>query len=107
MSLTRTVPRVFSFSARLAQAQLSSRQTLLVHRTFASSSARPQAAPVEDQKIVKPAEQQPHKYTAVSDPEDPYKGGQSAIDKAVHIFFFTEIIRGLLDFTRVRFRNVC
>jgi NADH dehydrogenase (ubiquinone) Fe-S protein 8 len=26
---------------------------------------------------------------------DPYKGGQSAIDKAVHLFFFTEIIRGM------------
>lgn len=107
MSLTRTVPRVFSFSSRLAQAQLSSRRTLLIHRTFTSSSARPQATPAEDQKIVKPTEQQPYKYTAVSDPEDPYKGGPSAIDKAVHLFFFTEIIRGLFDFTRVYFRNVC
>lgn len=26
---------------------------------------------------------------------DPYHGGQSAIDKAVHLFFFTEIIRGM------------
>lgn len=25
---------------------------------------------------------------------NPYKGGPSAIDKAVHLFFFTEIIRG-------------
>ncbi|KIK29238.1 hypothetical protein PISMIDRAFT_89600 [Pisolithus microcarpus 441] len=25
---------------------------------------------------------------------DPYKNGPSAIDKAVHLFFFTEIIRG-------------
>ena len=105
MSLTRPIPRVFSFSARLAQAQLSSRQTLLVYRTFASSSARLQATPVEEQKTVKPAEQHPYKYTPVSDPEDPYKGGQSAIDKAVHLFFFTEIIRGPFDFTRVYFRN--
>jgi len=95
MSLTRTVPRVFSFSARLSQAHLSSRQTLLVYRTFASSSARLQASPVEDQRVVKPVDQQPYKYTAVSDPEDPYKGGPSAIDKAVHLFFFTEIIRGM------------
>lgn len=95
MSLTRSIPRVFSFSARLAQAQLSSRQTLLVYRTFASSSARLQATPVEEQKIVKPTEQHPYKYTPISDPEDPYKGGQSAIDKAVHLFFFTEIIRGM------------
>ena len=107
MSLTRAVPRVFSFSARLTQAQLSSRQTLLVHRTFASSSTRLRATPVEDQKIVKPADQQPYKYTAVSDPEDPYKGGQSAIDKAVHLFFFTEIIRGLFDSVRVCLRQLC
>lgn len=107
MSLTRTAPRVFSFSTRLTQAQLSSRQTLLVYRTFASSSARLQATPVEDRKIVKPVDQQPYAHTAVSDPEDPYKGGQSAIDKAVHLFFFTEIIRGVFDFTRVTFRRVC
>lgn len=25
---------------------------------------------------------------------NPYKGGPSAIDKAVHLFFFTEILRG-------------
>ena len=25
---------------------------------------------------------------------NPYKGGPTAIDKAVHMFFFTEIIRG-------------
>ncbi|KAF9651064.1 NADH-quinone oxidoreductase [Thelephora ganbajun] len=95
MSLTRTVPRVLSFSARLTQAQLSSRQTLLVCRTFASSSARLQAILVEGQKVVKPVDQQPYKYTTVSDLEDPYKGGPSAIDKAVHLFFFTEIIRGM------------
>lgn len=106
MSLTRAVPRVFSFSARLTQAQLSSRQTLLVYRSFVSSSAALQATPIEDQKIVKPTEQYPRKYTPVSDPEDPYKGGQSAIDKAVHLFFFTEIIRGLFDFIRVRVRKV-
>lgn len=107
MSLTRTVPRVFSFSTRLTQAQLSSRQTLLVYRTFVSSSTRLQATPVEDQKIAKPVDQQPYKYIAKSDLEDPYKGGPSAIDKAVHLFFFTEIIRGPLDFTRVYFRRVC
>ena len=106
MSLSRTVPRVLSFSARLTQAQLSSRQTLLAHRTFVSSPARPQASPVEDQKLVNPVDQQPFKRTAVSDLEDPYKGGQSAIDKAVHLFFFTEIIRGPFDPTRVRVQKV-
>ena len=27
---------------------------------------------------------------------NPYKGGPSALEKAVHLFFFTEIIRGML-----------
>ncbi|KAJ7068576.1 NADH-quinone oxidoreductase [Mycena amicta] len=35
------------------------------------------------------------KYDAQGNEVDPYKGGQSAIDKAVHLFFFTEIIRGM------------
>jgi NADH dehydrogenase (ubiquinone) Fe-S protein 8 len=103
---TRTVPRVFSFSARLTQAQLSSGQTLILYRTFASSSARLRATPVEEQKIVKPTEQNPYKYNPLSDSEDPYKGGPSAIDKAVHLFFFTEIIRGLFVFTHVHTRVV-
>lgn len=36
-------------------------------------------------------------FTAADEPGkdyDPYKDGPSAIDKAVHLFFFTEIIRG-------------
>ena len=36
-------------------------------------------------------------YTAANELDkdyDPYKDGPSAIDKAVHLFFFTEIIRG-------------
>ena len=62
--------------------------------------------PVEEQKVVKPAEQHPYKYSPVSALEDPYKGGPSAIDKAVHLFFFTEIIRGLFDFARVHSWNL-
>ncbi|CDO73767.1 hypothetical protein BN946_scf185015.g95 [Trametes cinnabarina] len=37
-------------------------------------------------------------YTAADEPGkdfDPYKDGPSAVDKAVHLFFFTEIIRGM------------
>ncbi len=37
-------------------------------------------------------------FTAADEPGkdyDPYKDGPSAIDKAVHLFFFTEIIRGV------------
>lgn len=33
-------------------------------------------------------------YDAQGNEIDPYQNGPSAIDKAVHLFFFTEIIRG-------------
>ncbi|KAL0949244.1 hypothetical protein HGRIS_009322 [Hohenbuehelia grisea] len=35
------------------------------------------------------------RYDAQGNEIDPYKGGPSAIDKAVHLFFFTEILRGM------------
>ncbi|KAF9464865.1 Ndufs8, NADH:ubiquinone oxidoreductase 23 kd subunit [Collybia nuda] len=35
------------------------------------------------------------RYDAHGNELNPYAGGQSAIDKAVHLFFFTEIIRGM------------
>ncbi|KAM6496078.1 NADH-ubiquinone oxidoreductase 23 kDa subunit [Amanita muscaria] len=34
-------------------------------------------------------------YNAQGSEVDPYKDGPSALDKAVHLFFFTEIIRGM------------
>ncbi|KAJ7228344.1 NADH-quinone oxidoreductase [Mycena pura] len=37
----------------------------------------------------------PRRFDAQGNELDPYKGGPSAIDKAVHLFFFTEIIRGM------------
>jgi hypothetical protein len=36
----------------------------------------------------------PHEYDAQGVPINPYVNGPSALDKAVHLFFFTEIIRG-------------
>jgi NAD-dependent dihydropyrimidine dehydrogenase PreA subunit len=39
-------------------------------------------------------ESAPARYDAHGNELNPYAGGQSAIDKAVHLFFFTEIIRG-------------
>jgi NADH dehydrogenase (ubiquinone) Fe-S protein 8 len=37
----------------------------------------------------------PHQYDAQGVPINPYVNGPSALDKAVHLFFFTEIIRGM------------
>ncbi len=34
---------------------------------------------------------------------DPYKDGPSALDKAVHIFFFTEIVRGMVPVFLLRY----
>ena len=39
-----------------------------------------------------------HAPPSTSD-HNPYKAGPSAIDKAVHLFFFTEIVRGVLLIT--------
>jgi NADH dehydrogenase (ubiquinone) Fe-S protein 8 len=35
-------------------------------------------------------------YDARGKEVDPYKDGPGALDKAVHLFFFTEIIRGMV-----------
>ncbi|CAK5262485.1 unnamed protein product [Mycena citricolor] len=37
----------------------------------------------------------PRKFDAQGNELDAYAGGPSAVDKAVHLFFFTEIIRGM------------
>jgi NADH dehydrogenase (ubiquinone) Fe-S protein 8 len=39
-------------------------------------------------------ERTPRTFDAQGNELDPYKDGPSAIDKAVHLFFFTEILRG-------------
>jgi len=64
-------------------ARLHSVQSIVVRRRLLSSSHRLLATPT-----VQPNTRDAGVY------EDPYKGGPSAIDKAVHIFFFTEIMRG-------------
>jgi NADH dehydrogenase (ubiquinone) Fe-S protein 8 len=54
------------------------------HNSMASGNIRSPSLRVGTQG----AEAEPDKYI------NPYKGGPSAVDKAVHLFFFTEIIRG-------------
>ncbi|KZW03852.1 NADH-quinone oxidoreductase [Exidia glandulosa HHB12029] len=54
-------------------------------------------AVMQRRTLASPAQEE-HKPTKQSDVAmniDPYKGGPSAIDKAVHMFFFTEIVRGM------------
>jgi len=76
--LLRPVPTQSFAAAVLRQSSL---------RSLSTSPPRLLAQPAHDhQPIPKP--------TAATD-VNPYKGGPSAIDKAVHLFFFTEILRGM------------
>lgn len=64
----------------------------------ARAAAAPRLAVMQRRTLASPA-QEDRKPTAKSDVSmniDPYSGGPSALDKAVHMFFFTEIVRGAL-----------
>ena len=73
--------------------------TLLSLRHFSTSRRTLQAQPahtssddsIKSQRLgtsVYSARDEPAKYV------NPYEGGQSALEKAAHLFFFTEIVRG-------------
>lgn len=109
MSLARTrfalraAPRIHALPRSTAV-----QSSLIAYRLLSSTARRSHAEPVnikhQDQfpghRLDPPGLRSPEgtaNYTAQDEPGkqvDPYKGGQSAIDKAVHLFFFTEIIRG-------------
>ncbi|KAI0660775.1 NADH dehydrogenase Fe-S protein 8 [Cubamyces menziesii] len=85
-------------SARLAAGRVTASRFALAHRWHSTSPHHSHKhkdylepeAPVRSPGV--------HVYTAADEPGkdyDPYKDGPSAIDKAVHLFFFTEIIRGM------------
>ncbi|KAI0335689.1 NADH dehydrogenase Fe-S protein 8 [Cubamyces sp. BRFM 1775] len=89
-------------SARLAAGRVTASRFALAHRWHSTGSPRdPLLAEKHKQHIdsVPPIRSPPARmYTAADEPGkdyDPYKDGPSAIDKAVHLFFFTEIIRGM------------
>ncbi|KAN0126721.1 NADH-quinone oxidoreductase [Russula decolorans] len=68
--------------------------TLLSLRHFSTSRRTLQAQPAhkssDDSRTgVHSARDEPGKYV------NPYEGGQSALEKAAHLFFFTEIVRGM------------
>lgn len=73
------------------QGSVAARQALL--RTFSTSPRRllAQHAPGHNH-----AHHAGPASTTSNTNVNPYKGGPSAIDKAVHLFFFTEILRGML-----------
>jgi len=69
--------------------RVSAVRTALLAQRLLSTTTRSQAQHAQG----------PHHHDTVStareDYVNPYKGGPTAIDKAVHLFFFTEIIRGM------------
>lgn len=101
MSFVRQVG-VVGLTGRLLSAQ---RQTTLrsLHRNIFSARylhAEPLERPgrLEGPQSIKSPPLGTGTLTARDEPDkdmDPYKNGPSAIDKAVHLFFFTEIIRGM------------
>ena len=75
--------------------------SLIAYRLLSTTARRSHAEPVNIKHrdaIPNHRVDPPHPHgTATYDSGkelNPYKGGPSAIDKAVHLFFFTEIIRG-------------
>lgn len=92
-------------SARFAAARLATRNTpssVLIARRLLSSSSSSRAQPVDPLRSqtkdylpdIPVPRSPPLDATFPGEGKDPYHGGPSAIEKAVHLFFFTEIIRG-------------
>lgn len=93
---------VVGLSARLlsAQRQTTLRSLPVVYRNARYLHAEPLERPgrLEGPQSIKSPSLGTGTLTAKDEPDkdfDPYKNGPSAIDKAVHLFFFTEIIRGI------------
>ena len=93
----------------------SAQSSLIAYRFLSTTSCRLHAQPIHTKheepshghRLDPPGYKSPHGTGTLSAEDepgkdlDPYKGGQSAIDKAVHLFFFTEIIRGASLVTEV------
>ncbi|OSD04620.1 NADH dehydrogenase Fe-S protein 8 [Trametes coccinea BRFM310] len=89
-------------SARLAAGRVAASRLALAHRWHSTQTPRDPLLTTQhkDHLIPEVHVRSPgaRTYTAADEPGkdfDPYKDGPSAIDKAVHLFFFTEIIRGM------------
>ena len=94
-------------SARLAAGRVAATRSLaLAYRWHSTAPRHQQVDPtvsneprdhLEPGPPIRSPSAKTARFTAADEPGkdfDPYKDGPSAIDKAVHLFFFTEIIRG-------------
>ena len=103
MSFARRAP--LGLSTRLLLSPITSTPSLhLVALRHLSTSRRTlQALPAHDSaNHVKSPQLGTGVYSAKNEPDkyvNPYEGGPSALEKAAHIFFFTEIVRGSVSAT--------
>ncbi|KIM91211.1 hypothetical protein PILCRDRAFT_811721 [Piloderma croceum F 1598] len=107
MSIARQ--RLAVGAASLRVLPRSTQSSFIAYRLLSTTSCRSQAQPIHikpgepshDHRLDPPGFKSPHGTGTLSAENgpgkdlDPYKGGQSAIDKAVHLFFFTEILRAM------------
>ncbi|EIW61661.1 NADH dehydrogenase Fe-S protein 8 [Trametes versicolor FP-101664 SS1] len=88
-------------SARLAAGRVTASHITLAYRWHSTGPRDPllNSQPKTPLEAEAPIRSPPVKTYSAADEVgkdyDPYKDGPSAIDKAVHLFFFTEIIRGM------------
>lgn len=64
-------------------------------RSHAEHASRPTSLTSGINERTSHAPSPPREYDAHGSELNPYRNGPSALDKAVHLFFFTEIIRGM------------
>ncbi|KAI0832646.1 NADH dehydrogenase Fe-S protein 8 [Trametes gibbosa] len=86
-------------SARLAAGRVTTSHLALAYRWHSTAPRDPLLNSQSKDRIEQVLRSPPLRtYSATEEPGkdyDPYKDGPSAVDKAVHLFFFTEIIRGM------------
>lgn len=96
MALLRQLVVGVSTARPLAARLTASRPSVIVVHRLLSTGSSQRAQHVNPDQVIKTSHaRSPSLATKISgDYTDPYKGGPSAIEKAVHMFFFTEILRG-------------
>lgn len=108
MAILRQLVVGVAASRPLAARLATSRPSVLTASRLLSTNSRQQAQHTDHTNTMHPNHpRSPSLQTTFpGEYKDPYAGGPSAIEKAVHLFFFTEILRGArkqwkLTFTRM------
>jgi len=98
MAFARRAPLGLSTRLLLSPATSTPSLSLVALRHFSTSRRTLQAQPAHDSvNHVNSPRLGTGVYSAKGGPDkyvNPYEGGPSALEKAAHLFFFTEIVRG-------------